>query len=185
MVKNKGGNKTKGRARKNSRRPRTMNVDDLRKIDGQEYAHALDKLGDGRFRLICYDKVARLGILRGTLKRFARCDRGAFVLVSIRDFEDSKCDIIHIYGDEDTGKLINSGDVNSSFVKEGKLIESSKDEDNFIDFGGASNNLDIGDEKDNTVEHQVNWLEEDTGTNNNNKDDNIGINIDDLNFDDI
>lgn len=98
MVKNKGGNKTKGRARKNSRRPRTMNVDDLRKIDGQEYAHALDKLGDGRFRLICYDKVARLGILRGTLKRFARCDRGAFVLVSIRDFEDSKCDIIHIYG---------------------------------------------------------------------------------------
>jgi len=181
MVKNHGGNKTKGRARKNTRRPRTMNVDDLRKIHGQEYAHATEKLGDGRFRLICYDKVPRLGILRGTLKRFARCDRGSFVLVSIRDFEDSKCDILHIYSEDDIGKLINSGDVNSSFVKEGKLKESAKDEDDLINFGGASNTLDIGNENDTTVEQQVNWLEnEDDNKSYDNKNDDIGINIDDI-----
>lgn len=185
MVKNKGGNKTKGKARKHNR-PRTLNIDDLKKINGQEYAHVTEKYGDGRYNLICYDKVTRLGIMRGKLKRYARLDRGGFVLVSLRDFEDNKCDIVEVYKEDDIEKLISAREVSSSFVKEGKLIESSKDNDNLIDFGGASNNLDERDEED---EVQVNngntdWLEGDddntVGFGNNNKYDDIGINIDDI-----
>ena len=44
MVKNRGGNKTKGKARKHNR-PRTLNIDDLKKINGQEYAHVTEKYG--------------------------------------------------------------------------------------------------------------------------------------------
>ena len=109
-----------------------------------------------------------------------------FVLVSLRDFEDNKCDIVEVYKEDDIEKLISAREVSSSFVKEGKLIESSKDNDNLIDFGGASNNLDERDEED---EVQVNngntdWLEGDddntVGFGNNNKYDDNGINIDDI-----
>ena len=44
MVKNTGGNRTKGKARKHTAgRKKTLNIDDLRKIEGQEYI--MRKLG--------------------------------------------------------------------------------------------------------------------------------------------
>ena len=39
------------------------------KEDGQEYAQVQKMLGDGRAALSCYDGVARVGLIRGTMRR--------------------------------------------------------------------------------------------------------------------
>ena len=78
-MRNKGGNKTKKKGKKNFRR-KTFSLDDLKKIDGQEYALVERVYGQGRYRLKCYDKISRLGIRRGKLKRFAKIAEGNLVL---------------------------------------------------------------------------------------------------------
>tara|TARA_B110000977_G_scaffold12429_1_gene15847 strand:- start:3111 stop:3584 length:474 start_codon:yes stop_codon:yes gene_type:complete len=127
MVKNKGGKKTKGKSRKTFRM-KELSIKDLKKVDGQEYAHVLSVFGDGRFELMCYDKKKRLGILRGSLRRTSRINKGALVLISIREFQDNKCDIIACYSQTDSDKLIKEREVFYSFVKSGELIQNLKDD---------------------------------------------------------
>lgn len=127
MVKNKGGKKTKGKSRKTFRM-KELGVKDLKKIDNQEYAHVISVLGDGRYDLICYDKKKRLGILRGSLRRTSRINKSDFVLVSIREFQDNKCDIVGCYSQVDVDKLIKEKEVYYSFVKSGELIQNLKDD---------------------------------------------------------
>mgnify|MGYP001276330655 CR=1 FL=1 len=183
MVKNTGGNRTKGKARKHTAgRKKTLNIDDLRKIDGQEYAHVTKKYGGGRYELMCYDKIKRMGIMCGRLKRYARLEQGGFVLVSLRGFQEDKCDIIEVYKPEDADRLVSVGEVNEFFVKEGKLIESALDRDiAYVNFGNATNDLDETEEQEDTA---VNWLEDDDGGDysfHKGKDEvDIGINIDDI-----
>ena len=127
MVKNKGGKKTKGKARK-SYYTVEMSLKDLRKVDDQEYAHISDVHGDGRYGLICYDKVKRLGIMRGTLRRKVRAKKSDIVLVSLRDYQDAKCDIIAHYRPEEVDKLVRAKEMSYSFVKTGELKNDIHDE---------------------------------------------------------
>ena len=127
MVKNKGGKKTKGKARK-SYYTVEMSLKDLRKVDDQEYAHIAEVHGDGRYGLICYDKVKRLGIMRGSLRRKVRAKKSDIVLVSLRDFQDSKCDIIAHYKPEEVDKLVKAKEMSYSFVRTGELKNEIHDE---------------------------------------------------------
>ena len=126
MTINKKGGKHKHKARKDNR-PRSLNVDELKKINGQEYAYVKEKYSSQHYSLLCYDKVSRLGCLRGKLRR-ARIKNGDLVLVSIREFQDDKCDIIYHYKEEDTDKLLKVKEIEPSFIKEGKIVEDA-DED--------------------------------------------------------
>jgi|TARA_B110000971_G_scaffold18849_1_gene17228 translation initiation factor 1A len=135
MVFNTGGNKSKRGARKNFRK-KTYSLNDLRPSsdDNQQYGYVTDKYGDGRFQVLCYDKVSRLAIVRGAIKKKTRLVSGGFVLLSMRDFEDAKCDIVYVYTDDDTDKLIKNGAVEESFAKDGKL--SLEKHDSNMDEGG-------------------------------------------------
>ncbi len=78
------------------------------KTDGQEYAFVLKPVGDGKFKVLCYDNVERLGVLRGSMKNGRKkvwVSEKDHVLVSFRDFTEKKCDIIHKYSPEDVRKL--------------------------------------------------------------------------------
>ena len=127
MVKNKGGKKTKGKARK-SYYTVEMSLKDLRKVDDQEYAHIAEAHGDGRYGLICYDKIKRLGIMLGSLRRKVRAKKSDIVLVSLRDFQDSKCDIIAHYKPEEVDKLVKAKEMSYSFVRTGELKNEIHDE---------------------------------------------------------
>ena len=104
-MKNKGGgNKSKKQGRKNYRK-KTLSLDDLTKDIGQEYGFVQEKFGDGRYKVMCYDKVLRMGIVRGSIKNSCRIQKGSLVLVSLRDFEEMKCDILYEYLPDDIDKL--------------------------------------------------------------------------------
>ena len=131
MVKNKGGKKTKSKSRKGFRQ-KELNIKDLKKIDDQEYAHVLFEKGDGRYDLICYDKVRRMGILRGTLRRKHRVTKGDLVLISIREFQNDKCDIVGIYTQNDVNRLMKEGEVTKNFVKSGAHTNVIGDDVDYI-----------------------------------------------------
>tara|TARA_B100001093_G_C26765925_1_gene987887 strand:- start:216 stop:695 length:480 start_codon:yes stop_codon:yes gene_type:complete len=132
MVYNKKGGKHKHKARKDHK-PKSLNIEQLKKIDGQEYAFVKEKFSSQHYKLLCYDKVERLGCLRGKLRK-ARIKNADLVLVSIREFQDDKCDIIYHYKEEDIDKLLRVKAVDSSFIKEGKLnIEEDNQDDSSDD----------------------------------------------------
>lgn len=76
--------------------------------DGQEYALVTNVLGSGRFHTKSFtDNTIRLSIIRGNMrkrsKHFVR--KGDVVLISLRDYQDDKSDIIHLYNEDEVKSL--------------------------------------------------------------------------------
>ena len=94
----------------------------LFKEHGQEYAVVQEIFGHGRYRCVFYDKTTRLCILRGSLRKSKmRIYKGDTVLVSLRDFQDAKADIIHVYAQEEVHSLANYGELETHVVEENDI----------------------------------------------------------------
>ncbi len=117
MVKNSSGGKiAKTKARKNMTVRPTLKYEELIKTEDQEYAKILTVNGGGRYRVKCYDDIERLGISRSKINRNEKIIVGSIVLISKRDYQDNKCDILYVYNREEIEILIKYGDINSSFI---------------------------------------------------------------------
>lgn len=182
MVKNVGGNKTKARARKVFKKE-VSNISELVKEDEQEYAFVKKKYGGGVFDVICYDKITRKAIARGSRRNKFKVDNGSLILVSLRDFEDAKCDILYSYTPEEIDRLIENGLITNSFAKQGSVIlQENRDDDEYFQLGSSSKlSNDIDNKLDNTewyteeeFKHKVNTVQHKT------YDSDEEINIDDL-----
>jgi translation initiation factor 1A len=96
------------------------------KDDMQEYAVIEKVLGNNRYTARCFDNKSRLAHKRGNMNRGATktvIALGDYILVSLRDYQDSKCDVIHVYSDVEIRRLkqINElpfDDTNNSKVDE-------------------------------------------------------------------
>lgn len=75
------------------------------KEDGQEYGQVLKMLGNGRCEVICCDGTKRLCIIRGKMRKKVWVLQGDIVLVSLREFQDEKGDIILKYTTEEARNL--------------------------------------------------------------------------------
>jgi translation initiation factor 1A len=75
------------------------------KEDGQQYAEVQKALGNGRFIMQCYDDISRIGKIRGKDYRRMWIGVGDLILISLRDFDDSKADVIHKYSTEEARSL--------------------------------------------------------------------------------
>ena len=98
MPKNvKGGSKHK--KMKNNSNSDEITQSDLILKSGkeQDYGKVEKILGNGRFSLLCNDKIIRLGIIRGKMRKRNWVNMGSIVLYSIREYEKDKVDIIHVY----------------------------------------------------------------------------------------
>ena len=71
----------------------------------QEYAQIMRLLGNCRCELYCIDGKTRLGHIRGNMRKKVFVKVGDIVLVSLREFEDSKCDIIYLYNKKEAVRL--------------------------------------------------------------------------------
>ena len=82
---------------------------------GQEYAVVTEVLGHGRCRCLCSDAVNRLCIIRGNMRKgyMNRVYKTDTVLVSLRDFQDYKADIIHVYSADEVRSLQAYGEITS------------------------------------------------------------------------
>ena len=133
MVKNWGG--------KNAKKIKRSSVTDnenraiLFKEDCQLYGKVLKLLGDSRCTILCDDGKERLCTVRGKMKKKVWIKLNDLILVSLRDFEPDKGDIIHKYNDSESKKLEKMGVLNKlSLNTNSDLFGEDEDIDDGIDF---------------------------------------------------
>ena len=121
----KGGNK-----RKKGKKP----VQEDRELrfanESEEYAQITKILGDGRFQCKCSDGIERIAHVRGKMRKRVWLANGDIILVSLREFEPEKCDVVEKYKDKELIKLKSNGEIPDSFI-----LPSSNDEKENIDEG--------------------------------------------------
>jgi translation initiation factor 1A len=92
--------------------------------DGQEYAQAGRMLGNGRLEAVCFDGKTRLGHIRGKLLKRVWISTGDIILVTLRDFQDGKVDVVHKYNSDQVRRLKQMGELPSGV----KVSEISLDD---------------------------------------------------------
>jgi translation initiation factor 1A len=132
--------KNKGKGGKNRRRGKNESDKEKRELtfkeEGQEYAQVLKMLGNGRLEAMCFDGSKRLAHIRGKLRKKVWINQGDIILLSLRDYQDEKGDVILKY----------TADEARSLKAYGELPESAKI--NETDTYGAEGDGDCGFEFD-------------------------------------
>ncbi len=78
-------------------------------------------LGNGRCEVKCIDGITRLAIIRGNMRNKVWIKIGDFVLVGLRDFQDSKCDILLKYTQEEVRTLKAYGEIPEKIDQESNV----------------------------------------------------------------
>ena len=102
MPNNKGGKKYKRNKNIAQENKNTRFKDEN---ESQEYAQITKALGNCRFEVLCFDGKTRLATMCGKMRKRVFVNQGELVLVSLRDWQDNKCDIIDKYNDNDIQKF--------------------------------------------------------------------------------
>lgn len=124
MVKNLGGNKAKGFARKHTNAGKSTNKLRVIEFDGELYAVATKMLGNCMFHAYGMDNNKYLVQIRGKFtgryKRDSFINTGSWVLIGAREFcantdvkkakndEFIKADLLEVYNDDDKRRLENT-----------------------------------------------------------------------------
>ena len=143
-----GGKKRKGGKKNNAFDERELQFAE----EMQNYGQVLRLLGDSRLEIQCTDGMKRIGHIRGTMRKKIWIAMGDVVLVSRREYEDDKCDIILKYTEEEVRKLKSLNEIPESI----KLPENENkpNEDADIVFGSDD------DDKPNDTDKKKKWKKE-------------------------
>ncbi|KAL0248528.1 hypothetical protein GEMRC1_003764 [Eukaryota sp. GEM-RC1] len=103
------------------------------KEPGQEYAQCQKLLGNARVEVTCFpSQRKRLAHIRGKLRKRCWMRVSDIVLVSLREFQDNKVDIVHKYNDDEIRALKRW----EKYQKENDMVQFADDEDLEQDFKG-------------------------------------------------
>ena len=139
----KGGNKRK--------RGKNMAYGEKRelqyKTEGQDYGQILRMLGQGRLEVQCFDeaKTKRIASIRGKLRNRVWMGAGDLILVSIREEDEAKADVIHKYYPEEAMELQELKEIPENVTIS---MVADSDEENEMEMD-ADNDGDSGDDEEN------------------------------------
>lgn len=127
MPKNKGkGGKNRRRGKNEGEEKREL----IFKEDGQEYAQVLRMLGNGRLEAQCFDGTKRLCHIRGKMRKKVWVNQGDIILISLRDFQDGKADVIVKYNSDEARQLKAYGELpENAKINESAVGEEGEEED--------------------------------------------------------
>ncbi len=123
-----GGNKRK-KGKKQVQEDRELQY----KGESEEYAQVIKILGDGRFECNCADGVKRIAHVRGKMRKRIWIANGDIILVSLRDFEPEKCDVVEKYKEKEVAKLKKAGEIPDSMVLPSAEAEEKEVNDDYGD----------------------------------------------------
>ena len=126
MPNNKGGKRYK-RNKNQVKENKTTRLKDV--TQSQEYAQITKCLGNCRFEVLCFDGKKRMATMCGKMRKKVFVNAHEIVLVSLRDWQDSKCDVIDKYSASDVQKLKQKKLI-PKFIE---LEEKKDDEDEVMD----------------------------------------------------
>lgn len=76
-----------------------------------EYAQVVKMLGNGRLEALCFDGEKRLAHIRGKLRKKVWINQGDIILLSLRDYQDEKGDVILKYNADEARSLKAYGEL--------------------------------------------------------------------------
>ena len=85
----------------------------------------------------------KLGIIRGAIRKKKYKNNvtvGCLVIVGLRDFEKEKCDILHVYNNDEARKLRKKGDIPNIAIDSG-INEIKEEEVEFFDEAESDNEI--------------------------------------------
>lgn len=147
------GKTGKGKGGKNRRRGKNDNGGQKRELiykeEGQEYGQVTKMLGNGRIEVTCFDGIKRMGHIRGKLRKKVWMGQGDIILVSLRDFQDDQCDVIHKYNSDEARTLKQQGELpENAKINETDTFGADEDDDVNFEFGDDDDNSDDDDKSD-------------------------------------
>jgi translation initiation factor 1A len=119
--------------------------------DFEEYAFVEKLLGNCRAKVICNNGIQAIGIIRGSLRKFNNrilIENGDIVVVSKRDFQENKVDIVHKFNIEQCQSLVKNKEISEILINSyhNKNYNIPNDEkhidDNYINFDDMSSDDD-------------------------------------------
>jgi len=140
--------KNKGKGGKNRRRGKNegeVKRELIFKEDGQDYAQVLRMLGNGRLEAQCFaDGEKRLCHIRRKLRKKVWVNQGDIILLSLRDFQDGKADVILKYNADEARQLKNYGELpESAKINESVVGEEGGDDEIPFEFDEEVNIEDL------------------------------------------
>lgn len=106
----KGGKAHKKKKNDSSNESKSNKKADL-KDEGQEYGQVTKLLGNCRLEVNCFDGLKRLCHIRGSMRKKVWIKLNDIVLISLRDFEENKADVIHKYDLDEVNYLKKEGEI--------------------------------------------------------------------------
>jgi translation initiation factor 1A len=87
--------------------------------DCEEYAYVKKMLGNCRISVISNSGDDSIGVIRGTLRKFNKrvlIETGDIVVVSKREFQNSKVDVVHKYNQDQVQTLIKENKLSNILI---------------------------------------------------------------------
>jgi initiation factor 1A len=104
----------------------------------EEYAYVIKMLGNCRVELVSNTGNKSIGIIRGTMRKFNKrilIERGDIVVISKRDYQQDKVDIVNKLNHEQTQSLINEKKISDYLIN----LYNNKKEINDTEFDSIIN----------------------------------------------
>lgn len=125
----------------------------------EEYAYVVKLLGNCRARILSNSGIESIGIIRGTLRKFSKrilVENGDIVVISKREYQRDKVDIVHKFNTEQAQHLIKTEKLSQILINcynkqidiDKKTPAEAEDYDDCIQFEDSSNASDSCDEYD-------------------------------------
>ena len=112
------------------------------KQDMEEYAQIIKMLGDRRVTVMFPNKEEFIAMIPGRFRKRCWMRVGDIVIVSRRDFQDTKMDILHKYTDEETKILAREYEIPPFFLD---TVTDPTDLENVIAFENEEDEIDVND----------------------------------------
>jgi translation initiation factor 1A len=125
MGKNTGGGKKHKKTKSLSTHKRELRF----KEDLEDYALVQKVLGDCRLECLCTDGTERICHIRGKFKKRVWMTVGDIVLISLREFQDNKADVIHKYTPEEATMLRDRGEISFKDHGVNALMEGQEEQE--------------------------------------------------------
>lgn len=122
-------------------------------INNESYAYVISMLGNCRVSLMTDSGEQSIGVIRGSLRKFNKriiIEKGDIVVISKRDFQSSKVDIVHKFNSEQSKSLIKDNKISpiisnlythKSSIDDNKLVLNNKNDDSeYFVFDNISDN---------------------------------------------
>ena len=91
-----------------------------------EYAWITKMLGNGRVLVKNMEKIERLGVIRGNMRKRDWMGVGDLVLVTLRGFQDDKVDIVFKYNETEVRMLRKWGEICQKEDREDENAEANE-----------------------------------------------------------